>query len=136
MSILSAIEGVFVTTEADVVALITDIKNDAMVVASDVDKALKWIAGETGNATAAINSLIGFAQAAGVAGNPTVAKLIADAHTGVAALNAFQSDLNAGTGDVTAVIAGYQVIKTAQAAIATASAAVATAPAAPAPAAA
>lgn len=133
MSFFTSIRNFFVTTESDVVRLIADIKTDAMVFANDVDKALRWIASETGTATTAINSLIGFAQAAGVSGNPTVAKLIADAHVGVAALNAFQADLNSGSGDVSAVIAGYQVVKTAQAAIASASAAVASAPSPTAP---
>lgn len=131
MAFWNKVKSFFTTAESDVVKLIANIKTDAVVFASDVDKALKWIAGETGAATTAINSLIGFAQAAGVAGNPTVAKLIADAHTGVAALNAFQADLNAGSGDVTAVVAGFQVVKTAQAAIASASAAVAVAPVTP-----
>lgn len=128
MAFWTKVKSFFATAESDVVKLIADIKTDALVAARDVDKALKWIAGNVGTATTDINRLIGFAQDAGVANNPTVAKLIADAHVGVAALNAFSADLNSGSGDVTAVIAGYQVVKTAQAAIANASAAVATAP--------
>lgn len=131
MAFWNKVKSLFATAESDVVALIADIKKDAMVFANDVDKALKWIGGNVGTATTDINSLIGFAQDAGVANNPTVAKLIADAHVGVAALNAFSADLKSGAGDVTAVIAGYQVVKTAQAAIASASAAVAVAPVTP-----
>lgn len=131
MSFWNNVVSVFKTTEADIVDLIVNIKNDALIAASDVNNALKWFAGEVPTIVTGLNSLIGFAEATGAAGNPTVAKLIADAHTGVAAMNAFQADLKAGTGDVSAVIAGYQVIKASQAAIANASAAVASAPGAP-----
>jgi hypothetical protein len=66
-------------------------------------------------------------EAIGIGANPEVATAVTAANSAVAALNAFATQYNNGTGTVQSVVSGYSAFKQAQAAAATAAAAAVTA---------
>lgn len=123
-------------TEADVLAVITQIKADVVVAENDINSALHWVVSNVPAITADIEEVLGIATEIGVASNPEVAAAITAANIAVTALNAFAASSNSGASNTQAVIAGYVAVKQAQAASSSASAAAiaATVPA-PAPAA-
>lgn len=110
-------------TEADVQAIITNIKSDVAVVESDIDAALHWIASNETPISNAIIQVVNLIEAFGVAGNPEVAAGVAAANLAVQGLNAFAGAVSSGQNDVQSVITGYAAVKQAQAQIAAATAA-------------
>lgn len=132
-SILSWFKTTAATTEADVVAIIADIKTDVSVAVADFTSALKWIAGEVPTITSDLQVALGLAQAVGIAANPEIAAAITAANVAVSALNAFAKVQSAGQTsgtsaiqtDAASLVAGYQAYTQAQAAVANAKAAAA-----------
>ncbi len=124
MSFWTSVQSFFVTTETDVLNLISQIKQGLAVVESDVTAALKWIANNTPQIVADLQQVVGIAETIGIAANPNVAAAITAANAAVTALNAFAAASNNGATNTQAVLAGYTAVKQAQAAAASAAAAV------------
>jgi len=125
MSFLSAIENFFSETETEVIALVVAVKKGEELVASDIDKALKWVASETPAIVSNLQGAVAIVEAVGVASNPDVALAITAANVAVTALNAFAAASNSGKTDAQAVVQGYVAVKQAQASAASAAAAAA-----------
>lgn len=124
MSFWSTVSNIFRTTETDVVDLIAQIKKDVEIAASDVNNALKWIAGNVPAIAADVQTASSLIEQVGIT-NPTVIAAIKAANESVQALNAFASAENAGQSNPQAVVAGYVALKSAVAASASAAAAAA-----------
>jgi hypothetical protein len=107
-------------TEADVVAIIGKIKDDAEIAVSDVEAALNWLAGEVPTIVAGLQTAVGLASAVGVVTAPELAA----AQAAVVALQAFARVQSGGggtlAGDAKAVVSGYVAYAQAQAAVAAA----------------
>jgi hypothetical protein len=108
----------FTTTEADVVALIAKVAAGVQLAEADIDRGLKWIAGEVPSIVSALQTAVGLAQTVSLV-DP--AELVA-ANAAVQALNAFAAAENSGKSDATSVVNGYVAYKSAMSAVATASA--------------
>lgn len=108
----------FETTEADVVALISKVAAGVQLVEKDVDRGIKWVAGEAPAIVSALQTAVGLAQQVGMV-NPAE---LAAANAAVTALNAFASSVNSGVADGQAVVNGYVAYKQATAAVAAAAA--------------
>lgn len=119
MSFLSFLQ----TTEADVVAVISDVAAGVTLLESQISAALKWIAGEVPTIVTDLQTAVGLAQQVGIV---TPAELTA-ANAAVAALNAFATSTNAGNGTAESVVSGYVAYKQAVASVATATASAAAA---------
>jgi hypothetical protein len=136
MSWFSSLKTYVAYAEKDVLALVANIKQDVQIAESDINAALRWIAGNAGTITTDIQEVLGLVQIVGIA-NPQVEVAVTAANSAVGALNAFAAAYNSGTGTSSSVIAGYSAFKQAQAAAATATSiavAATAAPAIPAPA--
>jgi hypothetical protein len=120
MNLFSNIQSLFMTTEKDIIALISKVKTDIVIAETELQAALKWVANNAGGISSNIQTTVGIIETLGAANNPKVAIAIADANTAVKALNAFATSYNSGKGDVNAVIQGYVAVKSAQAASAAA----------------
>src|ERR1700740_3245779 len=118
MNFLASLKSFIVTTEADVVSVITKIKTEEAVVASEINNAMHWIASNTPTIVADLQSVVGIAETVGIAANPQVAAAITAANVAVNALNAFAAASNSGSSNTKAVLAGYVAVKQAQAAAA------------------
>jgi len=127
MSIGSWFSSFWAATEADVLQLVVNIKQDVAIAEADIASALNWIANNTPAIVADIQSVLSVVQVIGV-GNPTVAAAVTAANEAVSALNAFSTSYQSGSGSTTAVLAGYSALKLAQAAAATAASVAASAP--------
>jgi hypothetical protein len=125
MSILSSIKSFFVTTEQDVVNLITAVSNEAPVIQKDIDRAFGWIAKETPVIATNLATATTIVAAVGANSNPQVVAAIAAANLAVQGLNAFAEQYNKGTPTATAVIDGYIALKQASSAASSAAAAAA-----------
>ena len=132
MSFWSSVANFVSYAEKDVLKLVAAIKNEEQVAVSDINSALKWIAGNAGTITTDIQEVLGLVQIVGIA-NPSVVTAVSAANAAVGALNQFAAAYNSGTGTVQSVISGYSAFKQAQAAAATA-ASVAVSASAPTPA--
>lgn len=128
MSFWTALKSFITTTEADVVEIIAKVKTGAQVAERDISDALHWVASNAPSITSDIQSVVGVAEAVGVAGNPEVVAAITAANLAVDGLNAFAAAANSGKSEPQAVVAGYVAAKQAQAAAASAAAAAAQAP--------
>ena len=117
----------FTTAEADVLKIIQVIKTEEQILASDISKALKWVADNTPQIAADIQQVLSLVQAVGIV-NPEVEAAIATANTAVSALNAYAASYKSGSGTPQAVLAGVAAYKNAQSAVATATAAAVSAP--------
>lgn len=135
MSFMSSLQNFISETEADVVKVVTAIKADMAVIASDLVAAEHWIASNTPAIAADIQQVLGLVEAVGITANPEVAIAVAAANTAVTALNAFANASNTGATPTQAVVAGYVAVKQAQSAVSSAMAAAVTAPTVAAPAA-
>ena len=109
----------FATAEADVLKIIQVIKTEEQVLASDINKALKWVADNTPAIAADIQQVLSLVQILGIA-DPRVQVAVTTAHEAIAALDAYAKAYNSGTGTPQAVVAGYAALKSAQAAASTA----------------
>lgn len=128
MSFLSTIENLFSETEIEVIALVVAVKKGESVVASDIDKAIKWVVSETPAIVANLQGAVALVEEVGVASNPDVAIAITAANAAVTALNAFAAASNSGSTDAQAIVQGYVAVKQAQASAASAAAAAASVP--------
>jgi hypothetical protein len=127
-SFLTNLENFFQTTEADIVAIVIDIKNGLAVAESDINTAMKWFAAQIPGIVSGIQQVESVAQQLGVTNNAEVAAGIVAANAAVAALNAFAASENSGASNTSAVVAGFIAVKQSQAAAASAAAAAAGAP--------
>jgi hypothetical protein len=125
MSIFTTIKGYFVTTEQDVIKLVTAVSQDLPVLEKDINNAFSWIANETPTIAANLQTATTLVTAVGAASNPQVAAAITAANLAVQGLNAFAAQYNAGAPSATAVIDGYIALKQASAAASSAAAAAA-----------
>ena len=125
MSFFSSIQNFFTTTEKDVILVITKIKKDVVIAAGDIEKALKWLAGNSPLIDADIQEVLTIITTLGATNNPAVATAVSDANKAVVALNAFASASNAGTNSALAVVQGYVAFQQANAAVSSAKAAAA-----------
>lgn len=139
MSVITGLEAWWATTEADVIAVITNIKADIIAVEADIEKAFDWINSNVGSINSAIteiNGVLTTVSASGVLKIPAAAtEAIELANKAVAGLNAYQQTVQANAaggaqGQAAALIAGYTAIKQAQQAATVATLAVIQAPAA------
>lgn len=126
MSMFTSLESWFVTTEADVVALISKISAEVQVAEGEAVAALKWVAGEVPAIVDGLNTALTLATAVGL---PVAAPELAAAHAAVAALDAFasvQSNAPATVANATqAVVQGYVAFQQANSAVAQAKSAAA-----------
>jgi len=125
---LTGLENWFVTTEAQVLQIIAQIKADVVVAEGQINTALTWVAQNVPTIAGDINNVTALVQTVGLANAPAVATAIKDANLAVTALNAFAAASAAGQSNAQAVMQGYVAVKQAQAAVATAAAAAVTAP--------
>jgi hypothetical protein len=121
-SIVQEIENIFEMTEADVVAVIVDIKTGVEVAAEKVNAALKWVAANAPSIVADIQQVETIVETVGLASQPDVAAAIVAANASVAALNAFAAAENSGQSNTAALLSGYVAVKQSQAAAASAAA--------------
>lgn len=128
MSFIDSLKNFIMTTEQDVISIVTKIKTESEILQQELDTALHWIASNAPTIVADIQTVTAVAETVGVAANPGVAAAIMAANTAVTALNAFAAASNSGKNDPEAVIAGYVAVKQAQAAAASALASTAGAP--------
>jgi len=135
MSFFTSLQNFITETEADVVAIVTDIKAGVAVVENDLVAAEHWIASNAPAIAADIQQVLGLVEAVGVGSNPEVAAAVVAANLAVNALNAFAAASNTGATPTQAVVAGYVAVKQAQSAVSSAMAATAAAPTTKAPAA-
>lgn len=135
MTFLTSLQNFITETEADVVAIVTNIKAGVAVVESDLVAAEHWVASNAPAIAADIQQVLGLVEAVGVGANPQVAAAVIAANLAVNALNAFAAASNTGATPSQAVVAGYVAVKQAQSAVSSAMAATAAAPTASAPAA-
>lgn len=117
-------EGLFVTTEQQVVQMIVQGKQGVDVAMKDIHAAIAWAANEAPTVAAGIQSVLSIVQVLGVV-NPQVEVAVAAANAAVVALNAFAAAEKAGNSDITSVVSGYTAVQQARAAVANASAAAA-----------
>ena len=122
-NIIQTVESWFVTTEAQVQAVIVQIQQEVPVVEAAIHSALVWVAGQVPTVAADVQIVEGLITQMGFNSNPNVAAAITAANLSVAALNAFAAAENSGTSDAQAVVNGYVALKQAQAAVASATAA-------------
>jgi hypothetical protein len=132
MSFLQDVENVVETTEADVVAIIAEIKTVGTAAEGKLESALNWVVGNAPTIAADIQTVEGLfeqivASTPGAAQNAIVTKAIADANLAVAGLNAAATAANSGS-TAAAVVAGYIAVQNAIASAAGAKAAVAAIP--------
>jgi ABC-type transporter Mla subunit MlaD len=125
MDFIHTIEHFFETTEQDVIGLLSKVKSGVGAVETEVNAALKWLAGNAGTISADVQYTASVVKALGATSDPKVAEAVAAANLAVQSLNSFASAYNSGQGTVTAVVQGYTALKQAQAATATAVAAAA-----------
>jgi hypothetical protein len=125
---LSTLENWISETEADVLVVIADIKQGIVVLESDINAALTWIANNAPAIASDIQEVLGIVETIGVGTNPEVAAAVTAANAAVSALNAFANAKNSGATNTASVLAGYTAVQQAQAAVATAKAAVVSAP--------
>ena len=130
MSFFTSLQNFITETEADVLAVITDIKTGAVVVEKDIVAAQHWIASNTPTIAAEIQQVLQLIEAFGVASNPEVGIAITAANAAVTALNAFASATNSGANAAQSVVQGYVAVKQANAAVSSAKAVAAAAPSA------
>src|ERR1700761_7448305 len=115
-------------TESDVLVVITKIKAEEAVLATDIAAAQHWIASNAPTIAADVQQVLAIITEIGVTSNPDVAAAVTAANVAVTALNAFANATNAGAGAAQAVVSGYVAVKQAQAAVSTAKAAAVAAP--------
>lgn len=113
----------FVTTEANVQAVIVLVQKDIAVIEADVDAALKWVANNTPTIVSYVEAVIGFASQVGLSSTPAGAAAVLAAQTAIATLNAVAQAQNTGASDIQTLLAGYAAIKQAQGAASSAAAA-------------
>jgi len=118
-------------TEADVLAVIAEIKQELVVAESDISAALTWIANNAPTIASDIEEVLGIVTTIGLGANPEVAAAVTAANVAVTALNAFANAKASGASDTSSVLAGYTAVQQAQAAVANAKAAVVSAPTVP-----
>ena len=135
MSFFTSLQNFITETEADVVAVIADIKAGAAVAESDLAPSQHWIASNTPAIAADIQEVLSLVEFFGVGANPEVAAAVTAANIAVTALNAFAASSNTGATPTQAVVAGYVAVKQANAAVSSAQGAAAAAPTTAAPAA-
>ncbi len=135
-SLEQGIAHAFSTTEADVIAIVKDVISGVEVAASDIDKALQWVAGHAPAIAANVQGVTSLLSTVATVAAPLAPAVSAEIDGAVAAANLAVEGLNAvassiktsGGGtvatDANAVLAGYHAVKTAQAASAKAAAAV------------
>lgn len=112
MNWLQEIEQAFVTTESMIQGWIVDIINGAEVAATDLEKALNFVASKAPAIAAGIASVEAMvaeiaAVNPGLVQNAVVTQAIKDANASVAGLNAFANLANAGGATPASVVAGY-----------------------------
>jgi hypothetical protein len=129
VNLLAWIENEIETTEADVVALVIKIKQEATVFESDINTALKWIASQVPAFVSGIQAIENTASQLGVTSIPAVSTAIAAANVAMAGLNKLASDINSGSSTTQALVDGYIAVKQTQ--VVAAQAAVAAAQASP-----
>lgn len=113
----------FTTTEAEVVSVIAKVAADVKLVESEIDRCVKWVAGEVPQIVSALQTAVGLAQQVGVVDTGELQA----ANAAVLALNTFAASVNSGTSDSQSVVNGYVAYKSAMAAVATATASAAAA---------
>src|ERR1700753_1797968 len=128
---LASAKNILIETEADVVSVITAIKTEEAVIASDVAAAQHWIASNAPRTAADIQQVLALITEIGVTSNPEVAAAVTAANVAVTALNAFANATNAGQNAAQSVVSGYVAVKQAQAAVSSAKAAAVAAPTTP-----
>lgn len=133
MTFLTSLQNFISETEADVVAIVGNIKAGIAVVESDLVSAEHWIASNAPAIAADIQQVLGLVEAVGVGANPEVAAAVVAANLAVNALNAFANASNSGASPAQAVVAGYVAVKQAQSSVSSAMAATAAAPTTAAP---
>lgn len=133
VNLITWFENEFTTTEADVVAVIVQIKTGLQWAESEVNSGLKWVAANVPNIVTQMQGIVGIVQQLGVAQIPQVAAAITATQLAEKALQAFAAAENSGSGNAQALVNGYVAVKQAQAAAASAAAAAAAAPTSPVP---
>jgi hypothetical protein len=128
VNISSWFSSFFSAAEADVISIVTQIKQDVEIAEADVVKALQWVADNAGTITSDIQQVLGVVQILGIS-NPAVETAVTAANSAVNALNVYAAAVKNGTGTPQAVVQGYTAYKQAQQAAAGAMAAVVSAPA-------
>jgi hypothetical protein len=118
MSFLTHIENFFSVVEADVVAVVTKIRQGFAVAETDIANAMKWIAGEIPNVVTVIQtaeSIAGTTAGLIPAIAPEVEAAIAAANVAVAGLNAFKTASGNNAGTPATLMASYVAVKQATA---------------------
>ena len=113
----------FQTTEADVVKVFVAIKNEEAVLASQIDKALRWVAGNSASIETDLTKVRAIVTALGLSGSPQVTASVAAASIAAEEFIKFAQAYSAGKGTAETVAVGYQAYTQTKAAVATALAA-------------
>lgn len=133
MTFLTSLQNFITETEADVEAVIADIKAGEVVLETALTNAEHWIASNAPTIAADIQEVLQLIEAFGVSADPQVGIAIAAANAAVTALNAFATASNTGANPAQAVVAGYVAVQQANSSVATAKAIAAAAPTTTAP---
>ena len=130
--IINEIESFWAWSEAQVLALIADIKQGVAIVEADLAAATTWIDNNAPTIVSDIEAVLGIVSTLAGAGVPIPAAVTAAATAATeaaAGLNAFVAESKAGGTTVASVVAGYTAVKQAAVAHATAAVAIAQTPA-------